>query len=249
MTWAEILKDAYIEIGVVDPIDTVPAELQTLALVRLNSLLNTWNAEQAATYNVTFPTFTLTPSLSPHTIGPSGATVTATQRPVAIIGANLQIGSGANLVNVPIAIRDDAWWLRQPVPNITSGIPTDLYYSPDWPNGSMYFWPIPTVAYGIQLEVRYVLANVAQADLSTSFSMPPGYQAAITKSLAEDLVTPMTVVMPPELPAKARDARAICFANNSGPVRIQTRQSGMPGGNTLGSAFNWRSRTGGGAHY
>lgn len=246
MTVEDLLLDALVEIGVQDPIDPVNSDYQTLALRRVNAILDLWNAQQEATYNVTFPTFTLTPLLSPHTIGPSGATFTVTgNRPMAIIGANLQIGNGTSLVNIPINIRDDAWWLAQPVPNIQSGIPTDLYYSADWPNGSLYFWPVPNTAYGVQLEVRQVLAALA---LGTTFTMPPGYQRALTLTLAEDLATPFSVPMPPALPLKARMARAAVFGSNTNntPVRIQTLQAGMPGSGTLGSGFNWLSGRGGG---
>lgn len=242
MTWGDLWRDALLEIAVIDPLDPVPPEMLDLALLRTNGILNQWNATQEATYNVTFPTFTLTPLLSPHTIGPTG-TFTATSRPVAIIGANLQVGTGTNLVNLPIEVVDDAWWLAQPVPNIQSGIPTQLYYSPDWPNGSLYFWPVPSVAYGVQLETRQVLAEVTSADYSTDFSMPPGYQRALTLTLAEDLTGPLPVQLSPKLVQKAAEARAIVFANNNAPVRIRTRQSGMMAGRTMNGAFNWRSRT------
>jgi len=244
VTTSDLLRDALLELGVVDPVETVPSDMQSLALVRWNAILDQWNAQQIATYTKTFPTFTITANLSPHTIGPTGATWTVTQRPVALIGVNLLIGSGVSLVRIPITIRDDAWWMAQPVPNVRSSVPTDVYYSPAWPNGSIYFWPVPNTAYVVELEVRYVLAQVADADLGSTVTWPPGYQRALTLTLAEDLTGPYTVPMPQGLGKKAQEARAVVFANNNAPVRIRTRQSGMPSGTSGG--YSWRSGVGGG---
>lgn len=245
MTWSDLLRDALLEIAAVDPIDPVPAELQSLALIRLNSLINQKNAQQITTYGVAFPTFTLTPLLSPHTIGPSGVLV-VTARPVAIIGANLRIGSGTTLARLPIDIRDAAWWLDQAMPNIRSGVPTDLYYADDWPNGSLYLWPVPTVAYGLELEVNALLSELTEADLGNTIALPQGYQRDYTLSLAEDLTGPLTVPMPSDLSRKASQARAITEGNNNAPVRIVTRQSGMPGGDSASGGFNWQTGRGGG---
>ena len=244
MTWADVIRDALIEISAQDPLDPVEPQIQSLALLRLNGILGLWNARGETSYTATFPTYTTTASLSPHTIGPTGATWSATQRPVEILAANRIYSSGTGLVRTPIRVRDAAWWFsQQSVPNIETNIPTDLYYSPTWPNGSIYFWPVPSAVFTIELKVRLLLAAIAEADISTDVALPFGYDAAIRATLAEDLVTPMTVPMPPELRRKASEARAVIFAVNSGPVHIRTRQSGMPGGASDGASFNWRSRT------
>ena len=42
----------------------------------------------------------------------------------------------------------DAWNVNnERVPTLTGTIPTDLYYEPDWPNGSCFLWPVPTIAW------------------------------------------------------------------------------------------------------
>lgn len=244
MTWAELLRDSLIEIGVQDPLDPTDPSVQALALLRLNGILGLWNARGETSYTATFPTYTTTSGLSPHTIGPSGATWTATQRPVEILDANRVYSSGTGLVRTPINIRDEVWWFsQQAAPNIQTNIPTDLYYAPTWPNGSIYFWPVPSAAFVVELRVRLLLATIATADLGTDVSLPFGYDAALRYTLAEDLVTPFTVPMPQDLKGKASLARAVIFGVNDGPVRIRTRQSGMPGGPSDGASFNWMSRT------
>lgn len=246
MTHADLLRDSLLELAVIDPIDPTPPELQTLALARYNGLLNLWNAQQQAVYAVLFPTYTTTSGLSPHTIGPDTATWSATQRPVAILGANQQIGSGTSLVNIgPLALRDRAWWLANAVPGVQAGVPTDLYYEPTWPNGSVYLWPVPNDAYTVQLELRVLLAEIDEDDVTDDFSLPPAYQRALMLTLAEDLANPLGQAVGPSLITKARDARAACFGNNNPAVRIRTRDSGMPGGPPSGG-FNFLTGTGGG---
>lgn len=244
MTVADLLRDALLEIAVYDPVEDVSPQIQALALLRLNSILDLWNAKREATYTVTYPTFTTTDALSPHTIGPSGATWTvSTQRPMEILAANRILSSGTSLARIPLNIRDQQWWINQPTPNIEDGIPTDLYYSPSWPNGSVYLWPVPNAAFTMELQVRTILGQLATAD---DFSLPPGYQRALTLTLAEDLTSPLSVPLSVSLVQKGRDARSAIFGANDGPVRIVTRDAGMPSAGTRSGGFNWRTGTGGG---
>jgi hypothetical protein len=248
MVYSELFRDALLEIGALDPLDDVPAELQELARVRYNGIINQRNARSEWTYAVTWPTYTTTSGLSIHTIGPDTATWSATLRPVEILGANLQIGSGVSLINVgPINLRDRQWWLANAVPQVQSGVPTDLYYEPTFPNGSIYLWPVPNAAYVIQLELRTILSEIDDTQFSDDFSLPPSYRRDLTLTLAEDLCGPLTLPMPPSLMRKAATARADTQSNNNPPVRIQTRNSGMPGGSTTaGGGFNWVTGKGGG---
>lgn len=238
---ADLIRDSLLELAVQDPIDPTDPALLSLGLTRFNGIVDLWNAQKIASYNVTFPTFSTTSGLSPHTIGPTGATWTVTQRPVAIIGANLRIGSGQTLTRLPITIRDEAWWLAQAAPNIQSGVPTDLYYAPSWGNGSVYLWPVPNAVLTIELEVRLVLSQIAASAITADLSLPQGYSRALMLTLAEDLAGPLSQPWTPTHAQKKQQACSAVFANNNLPMRIRTRDSGMPSGRP--SAFNWRSRT------
>ena len=240
---ADLIRDALLELAVQDPVDATDPALQSLGLVRFNGIVDLWNAQQIATYAVTFPTFSTTSGLSPHTIGPTGATWTVTQRPVAIIAANYRQGSGVSVVRVPINIRDKDWWMAQASPNVQSGIPTDLYYDPTWVNGSVYLWPVPNAVLTIELEVRLVLSQITAATITADLSLPPGYSRALMLTLAEDLSGPLGQPWTPTHAQKKQQACGLVFANNNLPIRIATRDSGMPSGARGSSAFfNWRSR-------
>jgi len=221
-TALDIITDAFRELAVVDPIDPVPGEMAAFGLNKLNRLLNRWNARRTAVYADVTTLYTLTPSLNPHTIGPTGATWTVTQRPVDIDHlAVVQSGIYSTLDK-----RDDVWWREISQPGMTGPVPSDWKYEPTYPNGSLYLWPIPSAALQVALTSRMVLSALT---LASTFTMPPAYQDAVTLSLAESLAPAMGAQIAPELRESARQARVDAFANNDSTPKLMTVDVGMGG--------------------
>ena len=241
-TFRTIATEAAQEIGVIASGETLSAADASVVLGKIKRLLNNWNADRRAVYATSFDTFTLVPNLSPHTIGPTGATWTMTIRPVSIDGANLVLSNGGTPTNLQIKIRDNQWWLAQTVPTISTTVPTDCYYQPDWPNGKLYFWPVPTAAYDVQLMTRVLLNDVP--DLDTTFTLPPGYHDAIVLTTAEDSVSvllgPQTPI-PPVVMMTAREASSRIFDNNDQDPRLKTKDSGMQSSSGRRGDFNFWS--------
>lgn len=233
-----ICRDALEEIKVVGSGSAMSAEDGQKALRKLRSLLNQWNARRAAVYADTFAQFTLVPNTAPHTIGPTGATFTVTQRPVSIEAIGLGLNTSTPNVYLPLNVRDAAWWQAQAVPALTSDVPTDFYYNPTWPNGEINFWPVPTAAYLVQLQMRIVLDDTV--DLADTFNLPPGYEEALSLSLAENCARAFGQPLTQDLRQDAALARAVIFANNDVVPRLATKDSGMEGpGGGLRPSFNW----------
>jgi hypothetical protein len=67
---------------------------------------------------------------------------------------------------------DYSWWARVQTRGTTS-TPTDLYYAPGYPNGTLNIYPAWTQALGLELFVRTQLTSIAT--LQTTLSFPPGY--------------------------------------------------------------------------
>lgn len=242
-TVQDIAIDALREITVLGATDTTPqaADLD-LCLRTLNRILDAWAARKVYVYSVSFTAYTLTPNLQPHTIGPSGATFAASQRPVRIEGADLILNNVTPNVDIPLNLRDDQWWLNQRVKAIATSVPTDLYYSPDWPNGSLYLWPIPTFAYGLRLEAWGLITQFAA--LSDAFSMPPGYREAVVLTLAEMLCRPFGKKQQevPDLKSDAARARAVIQTNNATAPQIASADYGTAGSTSGGRpSFNYYS--------
>lgn len=237
MTALELCQDAAREIGVFGEGNSLLEADANFFLGVLNRLLDNWNAERAAVYASAFQSFTLTPALSPHTIGPVGATWTMAVRPVSITSAALILSGGSMPIYLPLTVRDNQWWADQTTPTLSTSIPTDVYYQPDFPLGKLYFWPVPTVAYQVDLETRVLLAQVL---LTTELvQLPPGYRDALTLTVAEQSCRAFGRPVAPDLAMSAGKARARIFANNDVTPNLVTQDSGMPSGR--GSYLNWRS--------
>jgi hypothetical protein len=229
-TTRDLITECYEDLTILAAGETLDPADAAFGLKKLTRLFDNWNAERAGVYANRLTTYTLVPSLNPHTIGPSTATFTVTQRPVSIEWANIVISG----VHYGLTPRGSQWWASLTIPAITTSIPTDIHYEPDWPNGSIYLYPVPDTAYGLELMTRVVLADL---DLDDDVSLPPGYRDAVTLTLGE-------MVAPAYPPAQAdtfaaSKARARIFANNDETPKLATADSGMPGGR--GRWFDWRS--------
>jgi hypothetical protein len=226
----DICTDALFENGAYG-IDTpvLSAADGQMALRWLNRRLNAWAALKRYAYNVSFTEYTLTPNHQPHLIGPAlnPPDFAAAQRPVRIEGAALVLNNVTPNVDLGLNIRDDAWWQAQTVKSIATTTPTDLYYSPDWPNGALWLWPVPTFAYGLRLEVWGLIS--AFVTLNSVFTLPLGYESALVLTLAEDLCRPFGRPLTQDLRDAAREARAALQTNNIKSPRIASADYGSSG--------------------
>lgn len=224
--------------------DVVSPDDANDALLIFNELLDALNVDDRALYTVNFHTFTLTPNHQPHTIGISANTPDFTVtigRPTKILSGNIIL---ANNIRKPLELLDDDGWNRisagaaagQAV-TITASVDTYLYYTPDYPNGSLYLWPVPSTAYGLELRTNTLLAQVALTD---TFDLPFGYQQALRLTLTELLAPHFGQPISPETANNARKARALVWGNNDVIPNLTTRDAGMPNGSmSRGNRYNY----------
>lgn len=206
------------------------------ALLIFNELLDALNVDHRAIYTRMIGTFTFTPNLQPHTIGLAANNptfVVTVGRPTRILDANVLLATN---VRQDVAIRDEEWWSDLSVPAVTAAFPTDLNYVPDWPNGTIRFWPVPTTAYNIELQLETLFVQVALAD---TMDLPFGYQQALRLTTAELLAPAFGQQLSPSTEKKARQAREVVWGNNDTIPNARTRDGGMPGGR--GGGFNFRT--------
>lgn len=233
-----ILTASAQEMGALGVADTLDPDVAAFLLGKFNRLMDTWNVQAAGAYAIETLTFTLTPNLNPHTIGPAASTPTWTRdpRPNDILTLNLVISSSPD-VFTPVNVRSEAWYSALSVPDIMSSIPTDCYYKPGWSLGSFYFYPVPTTAYDVSMSVTTAFA---QAPLvTTNIWLPPGYLNAMIMTIAEESCRAVTEQPPDgDLVTRAQKARAIVFGNNDiTPALI----SDVPGGLGRAGILNYKS--------
>lgn len=230
-----VLSDSLFELTSLSPGEPIEPGLGEFVLGRLNQIVDNWNAEREAVYAEEFLEFTFVPNQQTYTIGPNAADFNVSVRPVSIELANVILNTNPP-VTVPINIRDYQWWAGLSVRNVSGTYPSDLYYQPDWPNGQLNFYLIPTVAYGLELITRVTLAAFT---IQGVMNLPPGYQNALMLTLAEDIAPSLGKQVSPKTETKARQARARIFENNSFVPQIATQDFGMPNNNRNRTDWNY----------
>lgn len=238
-----VCQNALWEINVTAPGEPPDAADMAFTLGKFNQLLDSWNTRKIYIYASQLQIFQLTPGLSPHTIGPQGGNPTfvlpvTASRPVDIANANIILNNVNPVVRSPLNKRDKDWWANQRLQTIPANLPTDYYYRPDWPNGSIFFWPVPNFAYQSELEIETLL--IGAATLATVFTFPPGYELAITLTLAE-LICPGFERQPsPVTVSAASAARQAVAGLNAPPPRVSLNDFRSSAGKPL-PTFNYRT--------
>jgi len=248
VTGLDILTDALIENGMLAPGEPVDGETGQWAFRSLNDLLNLWAARKAYVYSTNFTQYTVPANTAPVLLGPTGtAGFIVPQRPVRIESCAVRLNFSGGLVDAPrLRIQDAAWWAANSVKNITSTIPTDLYYDAAWENGGLYFWPIPNVNTLILLETWQAINELAAitdpiGGATGPNSLPQAYRAALKWSLAEALCPGGSKELHPVLAEKSRIANKAVFGNNAAAPKIATYDAGMARGRVRRPNFNWIS--------
>lgn len=230
-----LIQGALQEIGVLAGGETAALNDQAWGMKKLQRLIDTYNAKRTMIYANTFTSFPITPNLSPHTIGPTG-TFGVSQRPVEIPSISVQLTDSTPGSEVPMYSMNADEWAAVRVKNVTSTFPTAYYYEPDWPNGSIYFWPVPTAANNVLLQQRTVVLQPTA--FNATFTMPPGYWNLISYELAIELAPSFQAAVSQDLRERYQQAKLAVLSNNIKSPRGTTLDAGMPGGRNSGG-FNW----------
>jgi hypothetical protein len=239
----DLLVDAAVELRVTRASGTLEPGVAAWMLRKFNRLVDRWNATPGATFDRPLQSFVpvITAGHQPQTLGPSAADWLLTEaRPNLIIAANVILTTSTPNVRVPITVHNDygEWWAANAVQAMTSAIVTDLYYETSHPNGKCWLWPVPTVAYPIELQFDDAFATYAMGD---TVYVPPAYLDAFVLSLAEDCASGLGQAVPDSLARGASDARVNAFgASLPVPRNAKTRDAGMPGGSS-GRGYLYRT--------
>lgn len=250
-TALNIIDDALLEIGVLtQPGQTSSIEHAALGLSRLNQLVGEWNISAQLRYCVDRFQFNIATSQASYTIGPSGADWIA-PRPngegtgKGILKANCVV-PGSTMMYFPIHIMSFEQFSQLSIRDIDTRITVALYNDGAYPNSTVSVYGNPSTSYDIEIWVRHQASEFAST--GTTFEMPPGYQKAMTQTLAENMASIPAFARYgaswSQLQAdNARKARAAVSMNNSA-VNPQSNDAAGLGRNTR-SFSGYDNRRGG----
>src|SRR6202007_2905271 len=164
------------------PQDTNNADQQRMLKLG-NNMLDMWSNEHLMVFAKQQISFTLTVNKTAYTIGTSGSPDINTTRPLDFARgagiAQLQDGNGNNF---PFEFKTREEWLLIGNRTVTSQIPDTGWYDQAFPNGVINIFPTPLLAYTLYADPALQLVDLAL--LSTTISLPPGYEVAIWTNLA-----------------------------------------------------------------
>ena len=173
-----LIERAYSLIGYKDPGEALSGADAQYALEALNDMIDGWNTQGNFIVSVTEHVQTV--SGLPITIGP-GMTIDV-PRPISVEnGSFVRIGG----VDFPIQWINREEYNSIAYKGIGSNVPAYGYYDGNMPTANIYLWPYSLTGAELHLQLNSVLNEFA--DLSTDYTLAPGYRKAISYSLAEEL--------------------------------------------------------------
>lgn len=229
MTVADLIRIAFRTLGVLAAEEAPSASEQSDALDTLNDMLDSWAGERLALFATLRSTYTLTPSLDPHSIG-LGATFNTT-RPVRIDRASITpavvTGSAATGTERPLRMLSDAEW-QDTQAKTSVGMPLALWVRTSYPMMRLHLVPIPNAADTLVLYTWQQLGRFASA--ATTFDLPPGYARAIRYNLAKELAPEFGVSLSAEAADIANESKSTLKRLNAQTSYLRTDAALLPGG-------------------
>ncbi len=254
VTVEQLVSNAFTELGVLSPGQTLRAPEGAWGLSKLNRLLGQWNTKRLYVWVVNWQTFSMIAPLTSFATGvpnyynigltaDSPDFVVTGNRPPRIESANLILRSSTPYVNIPLPVINTDDYAALAVPTLTSTLPIKIYYEPRWPMGRIYPWPFPTVlTNGIQLFMWNQLVKVTS--LADTLDFPEGYEDALTYSLAESMIpTYPNAAAADAIVELAKRARANIQSLNSPLPNIKTADGFKGTGGRPQPNYNYRSDT------
>lgn len=206
MLVSEIITTALTKIGVVPVGETVATAHSTIAFNELNDMLQEWAVDGLLFYATTLATVSTVNAQASYTIGAGGNF--NVRRPVEIIDAVLTVSAGVyrRLEVWNQLFRYRAYTARP------SGSPTELFYDPQFPLGTLIFYPTPNAIFSVDLVAWTPTAPFTA--VGDTVALPPEYQAPLGLNLGARLL-PIFGKSDALLIEQAKECKAVLSASNS----------------------------------
>jgi len=151
-------------------------------------------------------------SITVLTVGPGDWNIT---RPLVIEQAFVVWSSGAQTVDLPVALLNDSQFASIAVKETPSSFPFAMYDNGNFPIKTVSVWPVPTVSTPMRLWLREPLLDMANLDSVIVY--PPGYERAFRFNLAVELAPEFGKAVAQSVSATALSSRLAIARLNATP--------------------------------
>lgn len=236
MLVSEIISSALRKIGGLSSGETIEASRQAEALTALKVMLRSWGALGLNVFATVKENCTLTGGTGSYTWG-VGGTINSS-RPNQVTGAYiLESGSTTHPVDViaegtyrGISVKD------------TLGIPTSLFFHPNYPLATVYLYPVPDSAYVLCLDSFKPFVEVSSFNLTTdTISFPSYYEEPIIYNLAIRLAPEYGKTVSNEVGAIAKSSYDNMVLANSTAGRVEQIFIHVPASAPYGAGYSINS--------
>lgn len=203
--------------------DTLSAAEQTHYLAKLNAMLESWSLERLMCYQIVQESLALTSSVGSYTIGSGGAFNTT--RPTRIVDPCFIRNSSS--IDYPVELIDAQAYGLITSKTVDNAIPGYLFYDSAFASSlaTIFLYPEPAASLTLYINSWKQLQTFAL--ISTTVTLPPGYQRAIESNFAIESAGGFVNVQP-EVIKVAKESKAAIKAVNA-PEGILRMDPGVLG--------------------
>jgi len=164
--------------------DDLQAAEAAAAFTLLNSMLDEWNNQKYACFQLVTDVYQMVGGKGVYTIGEGAGADWVGPRPVEIDSMFARDSRDPNnKVDYNIALVTNEQYQKIMLKSVTSTYPYLALYTPSYPNATFTFFPYPTIPLYFNL-TRWSQVSAFKA-LTDDVSFPPGYQLALQFGLAQ----------------------------------------------------------------
>jgi len=187
-----VIQDAFLDLGIFAPGESIPPEHSQFALRALNRVISGLQLQPLSQPFTAREVFSLVAGQSTYTIGPGGDFNTV--RPVSLEAAGLLMptqGPTIGSVEIPRAVLEQADYENIRLKDLQNPMFTAVFYDATYASGlgSIYVWPTPSTTL-YQLVLYTGSSIIGFANLTTVYDFPPGYLEMLQYQLEKRLATP-----------------------------------------------------------
>jgi len=211
-------------VGVPSSGTSVTADEGADGLIALNAMLEAWQIDKLDVYAFVDTAYSLVAGTQSYTVGPDG-NFALTPRPYRIEECFVRYSNADS----PVDLLTAEQWFALSSKTDTSTYPDRAYYEPSLTTGTLLVYPKPNAVSSLHIVTWQVVSSLAS--LSTSITLPPGYEEAMAFNLAVRWAGPEFGLSPSDDVRRiARESLAAIQRANHRPIANHSPMGAVWGG-------------------